>query len=182
MDGISGYNSQYSSASDKRMYTTESGHEYWLATEDNSSLDIQDFFSLIASQLSNQDFMNPTDNTEFMAQLAQFTALQMQESILYSSNASFASSLVGKTVVAAKVDSEGNVVSTTGVVERIAFSSGGYEYYVDGEKFSLENLMEIHATDPADESDEPDDPEDPEDVEDSEDPVDSAEGTTGDES
>lgn len=145
MSSISGYNSQYRSVNNKKVYTTESGHKYWLTTEDNSGLNISDFFSLIAAQLSNQDFMNPTDNTEFLAQLAQFTALQMQENILYAANASFASSLIGKTVIAAKLDSTGKVVQTTGVVERIAFSSGGYEFYVNGQAFSLENLMEIKA-------------------------------------
>lgn len=147
MGGISGYNSQYAATDGKKIYTTESGHKYWLSTEDNSSVDISDFFSLIAAQLSNQDFMNPTDNAEFLAQLAQFTAMQMQQDILYSTNAAFASSLIGKTVIAAKIDSKGNVVSTTGVVERIAFSSGGYEFYVDGKSFTLENLMEIKVPD-----------------------------------
>lgn len=145
MGGISGYNSQYAATDGKKVYTTESGHKYWLSTEDNSSVDISDFFSLISAQLSNQDFMNPTDNAEFLAQLAQFTAMQMQQDILYSTNAAFASSLIGKTVIAAKIDSNGDVVSTTGVVERIAFSSGGYEFYVDGKAFTLENLMEIKA-------------------------------------
>ncbi len=168
MGGISGYNSQYAATDGKKVYTTEGGHKYWLSTEDNSSVDISDFFSLIAAQLSNQDFMNPTDNAEFLAQLAQFTAMQMQQDILYSTNAAFASSLIGKTVIAAKIDSNGNVVSTTGVVERIAFSSGGYEFYVDGKSFTLENLMEIKVPDtPAQTGDEgnnsggPNNPEDP---------------------
>ncbi len=171
MGGISGYNSQYSSSGAKKVYTTESGHQYWLSTEDNSSLDISSFFKLIAAQLSNQDFMNPTDNTEFLAQLAQFTAMQMQQDILYSTNAAFASSLIGKTVVAAKLDSSGKVISTTGVVERIAFSSGGYEFYVDGKAFTLENLMEIKvassSTKPEDESSQPVDPDNTEDPGDS---------------
>lgn len=179
MSGISAYNAQYAAASGKKVYTTESGHEYWLSTEDNSSLDISDFFSLIAAQLSNQDFMNPTDNTEFMAQLAQFSALKMQEDILYSSNATFASSLIGKTVVAAKIDSAGKIVNTTGVMERIAFSSGGFEFYIDGKAFTLENLMEIKvaATTPPAEGEEDNSPEGPTDPADETDPTDPTDPT-----
>lgn len=166
MNSVTGYGSQYATApanNGKKMYKTEDGHEYWLSTEDNSSMDISDFFSLIAAQLSNQDFMNPTDNTEFLAQLAQFTAMQMQENVLYAANASFASSLVGKTVIAAKIDSTGNLINTTGVVDRIVFTDDGYEFYIGKTSFKMENLMEIvtpKAPEPS-EGNEGDDPKQP---------------------
>ncbi len=145
MSYIPGYSSQYSNSTGKQVYTTETGTEYWYS-DGKTGMDIQDFFSLIAAQLANQDPMNPSDQTEFMSQLASFSALQMQESILYATNASFVSSLVGKTVVCAKLDSSGNVVSTTGVVERVIYSSGNYEFVVDGKTFTLENLMEVKQT------------------------------------
>ncbi len=152
MSSVSGFSTQYDAASPtKKTYYTEDGHPYTIAEDNN--LDIQDFFQLIASQLSNQDFMNPTDNTEFMAQMAQFSALQMQQNILYASNASFASSLVGKTVVTAKLDSTGNLVTTTGIVDRITFANGTFEFVVDGKSFALENLMEIKTPDEPDGAD-----------------------------
>ncbi len=151
MSSVSGFNPQYNAASPmQKTYYTEDGHPYTIAEDNN--LDIQDFFQLIASQLSNQDFMNPTDNTEFMAQMAQFSALQMQQNILYASNASFASSLVGKTVVTAKLDSTGNLVTTTGVVDRITFANGSFEFVVNDKSFALENLMEIKTPAPPEES------------------------------
>ena len=40
------------------------------------TLGLQDFLKLMVAQLQNQDMMNPTSDTEFIAQLAQFSSLQ----------------------------------------------------------------------------------------------------------
>lgn len=142
MGGISGYGSSYDAAMRKgQVYQTESGNTYWF--KDSNDLEINDFFNLIAAQLSNQDFTNPVDNTQFMAQMAQFTALQMQQKALYATNQSFATSLIGKTVICADLNEKGELVTTEGVVERVQFSGDGYSLVVDGKTFTQENLMEV---------------------------------------
>jgi flagellar basal-body rod modification protein FlgD len=40
-----------------------------------STLTLQDFLSVLLSQLTAQDPLQPTNNNEFLAQIAQFTAL-----------------------------------------------------------------------------------------------------------
>src|SRR5580704_5965747 len=42
----------------------------------SSALGEQDFLTLLVAQLKNQDPLSPQDNTEFVAQLAQFSTLQ----------------------------------------------------------------------------------------------------------
>ena len=42
----------------------------------STKLNLQDFMRILITQLSNQDPLKPMDNTEFMAQLAQFTSLE----------------------------------------------------------------------------------------------------------
>ncbi len=79
-------------------------------TNSASSLGKEDFLTLLVAQLENQDPLDPQDNTEFVAQMAQFSALEQQittnENLedLISSNTSIqqlsAFNLLGQTVVA----------------------------------------------------------------------------------
>ena len=79
-------------------------------TSSAASLGKEDFLTLLVAQLENQDPLEPQDNTEFVAQMAQFSALEQQittnENLedLISSNTSIqqlsAFNLLGQTVVA----------------------------------------------------------------------------------
>ena len=59
-------------------------------------------------------------------------------------------SLVGRTVTCAKFNVSGNVVKETGKVERIILADNDYSIYVNGEKFSLSQIMELGAASEAD--------------------------------
>ncbi|RQP26669.1 flagellar hook assembly protein FlgD [Piscinibacter terrae] len=74
-------------------------------TSSNSQINLQDFLRILTSQLTNQDPMKPMDNTEFMAQLAQFTSLeqtrQLNEtmgSLLSVQSTTQSVGLIGRTV------------------------------------------------------------------------------------
>ena len=47
-----------------------------LSTSQSKALNKDDFLNLLITQLQNQDPLNPTDSTEFTAQLAQFSSLE----------------------------------------------------------------------------------------------------------
>lgn len=90
------------------------------ATSSNSQINLQDFLRILTSQLTNQDPMKPMDNTEFMAQLAQFTSLEQTRqvndklaSLLSVQSTTQSVGLIGRTVdvaLASGTDS-GQVVS-----------------------------------------------------------------------
>lgn len=94
-------------------------------TPSSSSLDMNDFLSLLAAQFENQDVMNPTDNTEFISELAQFSSLQAMSQLTQYSQYQYAASLVGKNVEVGTYDTSGQYVLTKGVVENTAFGSDG---------------------------------------------------------
>ena len=78
-------------------------------SERQGELSQEDFFSLLTTQLAQQDPFKPLDNTEFVAQMAQFSSLEslqaMQNSFsdfataMTSNQALQASALVGRTVL-----------------------------------------------------------------------------------
>ena len=89
----------------------------------NGQLGQQDFLKLMTTQLNNQDPTNPMDNSQFLAQIAQFASVSgiqdMQNSVkqltdsLISNQTMQAASLVGHQVVAAGSNA---VLGTNGVL------------------------------------------------------------------
>jgi flagellar basal-body rod modification protein FlgD len=76
-----------------------------IASAVGGSLGEQQFLQLLVTQLQNQDPLQPVDNTEFVAQLAQFATLQQeqtngttQSSILSVTQSMQAASLQGATI------------------------------------------------------------------------------------
>lgn len=91
---------------------------------DASGLNMQDFMKILLTQLTYQDPLKPVDNQEFMAQMAQFTALQQVQDVntkldqLMSTQASLQSvGLIGKQV---QVTTASGTV--TGTVASLSFA------------------------------------------------------------
>src|SRR4051794_30327877 len=89
-----------------------------------STINQQDFLKILLTQLQFQDPLKPVDNEQFVAQLAQFSALEVSEeqsqkldSLLTIQGADQAVALMGKTVQAGSANSVGTVTA-------ISFSSG----------------------------------------------------------
>ena len=69
---------------------------------DNQGVKVEDFLQLMIAQLTNQDFLNPADDTQYVTQLAQFATMQSMQELSHYSQTSYVASLVGKTVAAAQ--------------------------------------------------------------------------------
>lgn len=92
------------------------------ATIRNAGLGQEDFLKVLLTQLSFQDPLKPMDNQEFIAQMAQFTNLELTrqqreqvDSLLTIQSATQAIGLIGKTVeVRTSTGSQvGNVTTIT---------------------------------------------------------------------
>lgn len=83
------------------------------------------FMQILIAQLGNQDPLEPMNDTEFIAQMAQFSALEQMQALNASFKSSQAYNYIGKTVEATTniQDENGNWVTTKlqGVVSGIEF-------------------------------------------------------------
>ena len=129
--------------SSSQIQTNYEKYKDYFAKDDKSALGQMDFLKLMTEQMKNQDFQNPTDNTEFIAQLAQFNTLQQMQQLSYYANASYATSLVGKTVTMAAVNKSGETEKVTDVVTAVKMNGTDFEIIVGGKTFSTKNLMEV---------------------------------------
>jgi len=93
-------------------------------TRGKSTLDMSDFFTLLAAQFENQDMFNPVENTEFIAQMAQFSSLQQIQQLTQYFSKMMAVSMIGKTVTAQITDAVGKVAEITGTVQSLEISGG----------------------------------------------------------
>lgn len=102
-----------------------------LASGSNQILGATQFLQLLTTELQNQDPTQPMDDTQSVAQLAQFSALQAQNQLVQSfqnfqSNFGVlqSSALIGKNVTVVSVDGSGNSSNISGTVTGIQVENG----------------------------------------------------------
>jgi flagellar basal-body rod modification protein FlgD len=84
----------------------------------------QAFLQLLTTQLSNQDPMDPTDDTQFLAQLAQFSTVEGIDNLQTTDAQTQAVSVIGHTV-SANVVTNGVSTPVSGQVTGVSFDSQG---------------------------------------------------------
>jgi flagellar basal-body rod modification protein FlgD len=142
---INAYNSSYkvnniNTANDLKIQKT------------NEGLNMQDFLNLLVAQITNQDAMNPMDNTEFIAQMAQFSTLQAMTDLTEMALQGQATSLIGKNVVVADYKGNGELTIDEGIVQRVTLHGGKTKLYVNDMEYEYSNIMEIREAEKAEEN------------------------------
>lgn len=111
--------------------------------KDDGGVKVDDFLNLMIAQMTNQDFLNPTDDSQYITQMAQFATMQSMQELSYYSQTNYASSLVGKTVTVASYGLGGSVNSVTGVVSSLSLSGDEYYITVNGKQYTLSQIMTV---------------------------------------
>lgn len=117
-------------------------------TEPANQADKEMFLQLLVAQMRYQDPMNPTDSSQFLAQSAQFTALEKMQDVadqtaqLLSAQVAFgASGLVGRDVTYTAAD--GSTVA--GTVAGVTFGAEGPTLDVGGTSVALASVQSVTA-------------------------------------
>ncbi len=113
----------------------------------SNDLDRNAFLNLLVTQMKYQDPMAPTDNQEYIAQMAQFSALEQMQQISQSSQMSQAYSMMGKTATGNFVNSVTKSSETVvGEVTSVKLKSGTVYVTISGKDVELSKVSEIKNT------------------------------------
>lgn len=123
----------YSKYSNKYIDTNES------SSDDSGYMDFDSYLQLLVSQMQNQDFNDPMNDSEVLNQMAQYSMLEGIKNMTQQSNISYSTSLVGK-IVTVK-NSNGNYY--TGKVESVTVSNGEPKLMIDGSGFDSNTVSDI---------------------------------------
>ena len=133
MASVTGLDSLASPQSNYEKYKdmfTDNKHD--LITMDN-------FYSLLVAEMQNQDPLEPTSNTEFISQMASFTALQAQQDAYDTQKQNYADTLIGKTVTVTAGDGE----AITGKVDYVTHGDDP-QVSVNGTQYKLSSISQVH--------------------------------------
>ena len=114
------------------------------STRNTGDLGKDDFLNLLVTQLRYQDPLNPTDDKEFIGQMAQFSALEQMQNLNTSFTATKAFSLIGKSIVASVTDSvTSEITEISGDVSSVKISSGKYYVIIDGTEVLVDDITNV---------------------------------------
>jgi len=103
-----------------------------------------DFLNLLITQLRYQDPLNPTNDKEFIGQMAQFNALEQMQNLNENFSIFRSYSLLGKNVSAVVRDNSNNVNTlVTGEVTSVKVKSGTVYVVVNNKEISIDDITEI---------------------------------------
>ncbi len=108
-----------------------------------SALDKDDFLMLLVTQMKYQDPLEPESNTEYVAQLAQFSSLEQMQNLNSTATNTSAYTLVGKQVRIRETSDTGAEREVQGTVEYVKMENNKPYVSVNGEMFSYDDIVEV---------------------------------------
>jgi flagellar basal-body rod modification protein FlgD len=118
-------------------------------TDTKAQEDKDMFLQLMVAQLRYQDPLNPSDSGEFLAQSAQFTALEKMQDVadrtaeLLGAQMAFgASALVGRHV---SWLGEDGTTTMTGTIDGVTFGKSGPVFDIDGTEVPIGSILSVTA-------------------------------------
>lgn len=117
------------------------------ANSASNDMDKDAFLQLLVAQMKYQDPLQPTSNTEYISQYAQFSQVEQMQSMAASMDLQRASQLVGQEVYVKTTSTSGETSYVQGKVDYVVYENGKAFLSIDESLYALEDLDTV--TDPA---------------------------------
>lgn len=105
-----------------------------------SGMDKDAFLQLLVAQMKYQDPLEPTSNTEFVSQYAQFSQVEQLQNMAGSMDLQRAGSLVGQMVRVKTTNTSGDTNYVEGKVDYVAYENGKAFVSIQGNLYSIDDL------------------------------------------
>ncbi|WP_024831373.1 flagellar hook capping FlgD N-terminal domain-containing protein [Ruminiclostridium josui] len=114
------------------------------ARKTGGELGKNDFLNLLVTQLRYQDPLEPVDDKEFIAQMAQFSSLEQMQNMNGSMTKSQAFTLIGKVVTATTTDDRTlEVSSVQGTVTSVKMKDGKTFVVVNNKDVDVDSIIQV---------------------------------------
>ncbi len=112
-------------------------------TENSNDMGYDQFLQLLCAEMQYQDPLEPTSNTEYVAQLATFSQMEATLSMQSTIESSNANSLVGQYVIIKTTSSTGVTTSVEGFVDYVQKENGDQMVSVNGSLYNLSDVYQV---------------------------------------
>ncbi len=123
--------------------TSQTGNANGKSQASGSTMDKDSFLQLLVAQMKYQDPMEPTSNTEYVAQYAQFSELEAMQNLSSNMDLQRATGLVGKEVIMKTTGASGEPVYVQGKVDFVSMEGSKAYLTINGSKYSIEDLDSV---------------------------------------
>lgn len=108
-----------------------------------NGMDKESFLQLLVAQMKYQDPLEPTSNTEYISQYAQFSQVESLQSMSSNMDLQRASNLVGKEVYIETTNASGETETIQGRVDYVTYKSGKAYVYVNEKEYALDDVKTV---------------------------------------
>jgi len=113
----------------------------------SNKLGKDEFLQLLVAEMRYQDPLEPTSNTEYIAQLATFSQVEQLQNLSNTYTSTQAFSMVGQTVtVSSENETTGKITTTEGVVDFVSIKDGKAYLSIDGNLYSAEDISKVKSS------------------------------------
>lgn len=109
----------------------------------SNGMDKDAFLQLLVAQMKYQDPLEPTSNTEYISQYAQFSQVEQLQNMAGSMALQRASGLVGQEVIIETTTSAGKTLTVQGRVDYVTYENGKAFLSVNGNLYSIDDLKNV---------------------------------------
>lgn len=128
---------------DGKIVETMSQTSLKKANKTSNGMDKDAFLQLLVAQMQYQDPLEPTSNTEYVAQYAQFSQVEQIQNMARSTDLARASSLVGQTVYIKTTNTNGEAKYVDGKVDYVVFENNKAYLAINESLYSMDDLDTI---------------------------------------